>query len=278
MLNIGCHVSSSKGYVQMLKDTLYIGGNTFAWFTRNPRGGQAKAVDPVDLEKFIALAQENNFTYLVAHAPYTLNLCSLDPSTRDFAIRTFKDDLKILQNVPYSFYNFHPGSHVGQGEDKGISLIVDALNEILSEEQNTIVLLETMAGKGSEVGRNFYEIKRIIDGVKLKDHIGVCIDTCHLHDGGYNVVSDFDGALDEFDRIIGLDKLEAVHLNDSKNVQGSHKDRHECIGKGCIGLEALVKVINNPRLQGKPFILETPNELDGYKEEIALLKSLYMGK
>lgn len=278
MLNIGCHVSSSKGYVQMLKDTLYIGGNTFAWFTRNPRGGQAKAVDPVDLEKFIALAQENNFTYLVAHAPYTLNLCSLDPSTRDFAIRTFKDDLKILQNVPSSFYNFHPGSHVGQGEDKGIELIIDALNEILSEEQNTIVLLETMAGKGSEVGRNFYEIKRIIDGVRLKDHIGVCIDTCHLHDGGYNVVSDFDGVLDEFDRIIGLDKLKAVHLNDSKNVQGSHKDRHECIGKGCIGLEALVKVINNPRLQGKPFILETPNELDGYKEEIALLKSLYTGK
>ena len=224
------------------------------------------------------LAQENNFTYLVAHAPYTLNLCSLDPSTRDFAIRTFKDDLRILQNVPSSFYNFHPGSHVGQGEDKGIELIIDALNEILSEEQNTIVLLETMAGKGSEVGRNFYEIKRIIDGVKLKDHIGVCIDTCHLHDGGYNVVSDFDGVLDEFDRIIGLDKLKAVHLNDSKNVQGSHKDRHECIGKGCIGLEALVKVINNPRLQGKPFILETPNELDGYKEEIALLKSLYTGK
>ena len=275
MLNIGCHLSASKGYYNMGKEAVSIGANTFQFFTRNPRGGKAKEVDIKDVEKFLNLAKENNFCKILAHAPYTINVCSADENIRKFGIDTMKDDLKNLEFVPGNMYNFHPGSHVGQGEEIGIKLIIEALNDVLNENQQTTVLLETMAGKGTEVGKTFEQLKQIIDGVDLKDKLGVCLDTCHVYDAGYDIVNDLDGVLNKFDTIIGLDKLKAIHLNDDKNPFSSHKDRHEKIGEGSIGIEAFEKIINHPKLRNLPFYLETPNELDGYAKEIALLKNLY---
>lgn len=275
MLNIGCHLSASKGYYNMGKEAVSIGANTFQFFTRNPRGGKAKEVDIKDVEKFLNLSKENNFCKILAHAPYTINVCSADENIRKFGIDTMKDDLKNLEFVPGNMYNFHPGSHVGQGEEVGIKLIIEALNYVLNENQQTTVLLETMAGKGTEVGKTFEQLKQIIDGVNLKDKLGVCLDTCHVYDAGYDIVNDLDGVLKKFDTVIGLDKLNAIHLNDDKNPFGSHKDRHEKIGEGSIGIEAFEKIINHPKLRNLPFYLETPNELDGYAKEIALLKNLY---
>ena len=275
MLNIGCHLSASKGYTHMAKEAISIGGNTFQFFTRNPRGGKAKEVDPKDVESFLNISKENGFAKILAHAPYTINVCSADEGIRKFGKDTMKDDLEKLEFVPGNMYNFHPGSHVGQGTDEGIRLIIEALNEILWKEQSTTVLLETMAGKGSEVGRSFEELKRIIDGVELKENLGVCLDTCHVYDAGYDIVNNLDKVLDEFDKVIGLDRLKAIHINDSKNTFESHKDRHEKIGEGSIGIEAFKRIINHPKLRDLPFYLETPNELDGYEKEIALLKSLY---
>ena len=275
MLNIGCHLSASKGYTHMAKEAISIGGNTFQFFTRNPRGGKAKEVDPKDVESFLNISKENGFAKILAHAPYTINVCSADEGIRKFGKDTTKDDLEKLEFVPGNMYNFHPGSHVGQGTDEGIRLIIEALNEILWKEQSTTVLLETMAGKGSEVGRSFEELKRIIDGVELKEKLGVCLDTCHVYDAGYDIVNNLDKVLDEFDKVIGLDRLKAIHINDSKNTFESHKDRHEKIGEGSIGIEAFKRIINHPKLRDLPFYLETPNELDGYEKEIALLKSLY---
>ena len=277
MLNIGCHLSTSKGFENMGKEALQIGGNTFQFFTRNPRGGKAKDIDPKDVEAFLKLAKENNFATILAHAPYTLNACSADERTREFAFEMMSDDLVRMEYVPNSLYNFHPGSHVKQGADVGINYIVELLNKVLKPEQTTTVLLETMAGKGTEVGRNFEEIRAIIDKVELKEKMGVCLDTCHVFDAGYDIVNDLDGVLEEFDRIIGLDRLKAIHLNDSLNVCGSHKDRHAKIGEGNIGLEAITKIINHPKLKHLPFLLETPNELDGYAKEIELLRSVYNG-
>ena len=275
MLNIGCHLSASKGYYNMGKEAVSIGANTFQFFTRNPRGGKAKEVDIKDVEKFLNLANENDFCKILAHAPYTINVCSADENIRKFGIDTMKDDLKNLEFVPGNMYNFHPGSHVGQGEEIGIKLIIEALNDVLNENQQTTILLETMAGKGTEVGKTFEQLKQIIDGVNLKDKLGVCLDTCHVYDAGYDIVNDLDGVLNKFDTVIGLDKLKAIHLNDDKNPFGSHKDRHEKIGEGSIGIEAFEKIINHPKLRNLPFYLETPNELDGYAKEIALLKNLY---
>lgn len=275
MFKIGCHLSSSKGFAAMVKEANKINANTFAFFTRNPRGGSAKAIDPKDIENFHILAKESNLQKLVAHAPYTLNACAADEGLREFAINTIKDDLQRMELIPGNYYNFHPGSHVKQGADVGIELIIKMLNEVLSPVQNTIVLLETMAGKGSEVGRTFNEIKEIIDGVKYSDKLGVCLDTCHVWDGGYDIVNDLDGVLDEFNNVIGIDKLCAIHLNDSLNVLNSHKDRHAKIGEGEIGLEAIERIINHPKLRELPFILETPNDIDGYAREIELLRSLY---
>ena len=270
--NIGCHLSSSDGYLAMGKQIIKMGGNTFQFFTRNPRGGKAKELDLNDINLYNQYAKENGIDFIVAHAPYTMNLCSDREDIREFALNLMKDDIMKLQHVNNVYYNFHPGSHVGQGVEQGIEYIAKALNEVIFEDQNTMILLEAMAGKGSEIGRNFEELKAIIDKVENKDKIGVCIDTCHIHDGGYDIVNDFDAVLDEFDRIIGLDRLKAIHLNDSMNEIGSHKDRHQKIGQGKIGLDAIIKIINNPRLQNLPIILETPNELPGYEEEIKLLK------
>ena len=275
MFKIGCHLSASKGYVHMAKEILSIGGNTFQFFTRNPRGGTAKELDKNDIDKFNDMAKSEGITTILAHAPYTINVCSADEKIRRFGIETMKDDLLRLDLVNNAMYNFHPGSHVNQGVDTGIQFIIDALNEIITEEQKTLVLLETMAGKGSEVGRSFEEIKRIIDGVKFNDKLGVCLDTCHVYDAGYDIVNNLDSVLDEFDKIIGLDRLKAIHINDSKNPFESHKDRHEKIGEGSIGLEAFERIINNKRLRELPFYLETPNELDGYQKEIEILKSKY---
>lgn len=275
MLNIGCTLSSSKGYLNMGKESLQIGANTFAFFTRNPRGGKAKDIDPEDVREFLSLAEKNSFAKLVAHAPYTLNACSAKEETREFALMTMADDLKRMEYTPHQFYNFHPGSHVGQGVDTGIELIIKQLNEVLWKDMTTTVLLETMAGKGSEIGSKFEELRAIIDGVELKDKLGVCFDTCHVYDGGYDIVGDLDGVLEEFDRVIGLDRLMAIHMNDSKNPFASHKDRHEKIGEGSIGLEAMVKIINHPKLKGLPIILETPNDLDGYAHEIEILRKAY---
>lgn len=275
MLIIGAHLSASKGYTAMLNQALEIGANTFQFFTRNPRGGSAKAIDEKDVETFLALMKENNFPVILAHAPYTLNCCSAKPETREFAINTFADDLKRMEYTPNQLYNFHPGSHVGQGEEVGIELIADALNQVLFEDMTTTVLLETMAGKGSEIGGTFEELRAIIDRVELKDKLGVCLDTCHVNDGGYDVVNNLDGVIDEFDKVVGLDRLKAVHLNDSKNPLAAHKDRHEKIGDGYIGVDAMERIINHPALRNLPFFLETPNELDGYAKEIALLRSLY---
>jgi len=273
MFYIGCHLSCAKGFLPMAKDAENIGATTFQFFTRNPRGGNARALDDGDIAAFLKKKEELKIGTLVAHAPYTLNGCSADETVRDFAWRTMKDDLERLEHVPGNLYNFHPGSHVKQGTETGIRLIAEMLNGILKPEQSTIVLLETMAGKGSEVGGEFEELREILDRVELNEKMGVCLDTCHVWDGGYDIVHDLDGVLTEFDRIIGLDRLKAVHLNDSLNVCGAKKDRHAKIGEGKIGLEALVRVINHPALRELPFCLETPNELDGYAKEIALLSS-----
>ena len=278
MLYIGNHTSSSRGYVAMGKQMLANGGNTFAFFTRNPRGGKAKEIDPQDVQAFLPLASDNHFGKLVAHAPYTMNCCAAKENLRDFAREILADDLKRLEMTPGNYYNFHPGSHVGQGAEVGIRKIAEILNEVLTKDQSTIVLLETMAGKGTEVGRNFEELRQIIDQVELKDKLGVCLDTCHVWDGGYDIVNDPDSVFAEFDRIIGLDRLKAIHLNDSMNPLGSHKDRHARIGEGQIGLEALVRVINHPATKGIPFILETPNDDEGWTHEIALLRAEYKGK
>ena len=275
MLNIGCHLSSSKGFYNMGVEALSIDANTFQFFTRNPRGGSAKEIDPQDAQKLNDLMKEKGFAKILAHAPYTLNPCAEKEYVREFAYNTMLDDLKRMEFVPDNMYNFHPGSHVGQGTEMGIDLISKLLNSILWKEQTTTVLLETMAGKGSEVGGKFEELREIIDRVELKDKMGVCLDTCHIYDGGYDIVNDLDGVLTQFDKIIGLDRLKAIHINDSKNPFASHKDRHEKIGDGSIGQEAFERIINHPALRDLPFFLETPNELDGYAREIALLKSLY---
>ena len=275
MLYIGNHTSSSKGYEAMGRQIVKNGGNTFAFFTRNPRGGNAKAIDPADVAKFQEIAREHEFGKIVAHAPYTLNACAAKENLRDFARNTFSDDLKRMEATPGNYYNFHPGSHVGQGIEVGIQKIAEVLNAVLTEEQTTTVLLETMAGKGSEVGSHFQELRAIMDLVEKRDKLGICLDTCHVWDGGYDIVNDLDGVLTEFDRIIGLDHLKAIHLNDSLNPLGSHKDRHARIGEGQIGLDALVRVIRHPALEGKPFILETPNDDEGWTREIALLRERY---
>ena len=275
MLHIGCHLSSSAGYENMVKTALSIGADTFQFFTRNPRGSRSKAPDFEDMRRATELMKANNFAPAVAHAPYTLNPASSKEEVRAFAYDIFLDDLKILENLPGNYYNFHPGSHLGDGSVEGVKRTTDILNRVLTPDLHTTVLIETMAGKGSEIGASFEEIKAIIDGVELKGKLGVCLDTCHISDGGYDVINEFEKVLDEFDKIIGLDMLCAIHLNDSKNPSGAKKDRHEKIGDGFIGIDAVTKIINSPRLQGKPFVLETPNELDGYEKEIALLKTLY---
>ena len=258
----------------MGKEIVALGGNTFQFFTRNPRGGAAKDIDEQDVEAFKKFADENGIEVILAHAPYTLNACSADESIRDFAKRTFADDLARMEYVPGNLYNFHPGSHVGQGAQEGIQMISEMLNRILKEEQHTTVLLETMAGKGTEVGRSFEELAQILDRVELKSHMGVCLDTCHVYDAGYDLEGELDQVLEEFDQVIGLERLKAIHMNDSKNPFASHKDRHEKIGEGTIGTEAFARIINHPALRELPFFLETPNELPGYKKEIALLRSL----
>ena len=274
MLNIGCHLSASKGFLNMGETAVSLGGNTFQFFTRNPRGGSAKDIDKNDADSLVSFMKENGFAKILAHAPYTLNACAKVPSIREFAYNTMFDDLKRMEYLPGNMYNFHPGSHVGQGVETGIELIADLLNSILWEEQQTCVLLETMAGKGSEVGSRFEELRQIIDRVNLSGKIGVCLDTCHVNDAGYDIVSDLDGVLNEFDKKIGLNRLKAIHLNDSKNPLGARKDRHEKIGDGYIGEAAFEKIVNHPVLRDLPMFLETPNELEGYKREIALLKSL----
>lgn len=271
-LTIGCHLSRSKGYTAMARTAVDIGANTFQFFTRNPRGGKAKAVDPADVASFHAFCADHGITRILAHAPYTLNPAAKDDRVREFARSTFADDLARMEHTPGQMYNFHPGCHVKQGVDVGIRKIVDVLNSVLAPDQTTTVLLETMAGKGTEIGRTFEELARILEGVELSSHVGVCLDTCHVWDAGYDIAGDLDGVLEEFDRTIGLDRLRAVHLNDSKNPRGSHKDRHEKIGCGCIGFAALSAVTRHPALRDLPFYLETPNDLDGYRGEIARLR------
>lgn len=275
MLRIGCHLSSSKGYLAMGKEAVKIKANTFQFFTRNPRGGSAKPLNVADMEAYTAFAREQGIAHILAHAPYTLNACAKDEGLRTFAKNTMEDDLYRLSYLPESMYNFHPGSHVQQGTETGIAYIAEMLNELLRPDQKTIVLLETMSGKGSEVGRTFEELRSILDKVELKDKMGVCLDTCHVYDGGYDIVDHLEEVLKEFDAVIGLDRLKAIHLNDSKNPFSSHKDRHEKIGEGSIGLPAMVRIINHPSLRHLPFFLETPNELSGYAAEIALLKERY---
>lgn len=274
-LYIGNHTTSSKGYTRMARQMIANGGNTFAFFTRNPRGGRAKEIDPEDVRKFLELTEEYKFGKIVAHAPYTLNACAAKENIREFARETMADDLKRMEWTPGNYYNFHPGSHVGQGAEAGVRMIAEMLNEVLTEDQTTTVLLETMSGKGTEMGRNFEELRQILDLVEKKNKMGICLDTCHVWDGGYDIVNDLDGVLEEFDRIIGLEKLKAIHLNDSLNDLGSHKDRHARIGEGRIGLEALVRVIRHPRLEGIPFILETPNDDEGWAAEIRNLREAY---
>ena len=278
MFTIGCHLSASKGFLAMGKTAVSIGANTFQFFTRNPRGGTAKALDQSDINAFLEYSREHKIGVILAHAPYTLNACSKDEKIRKFAKNTMEDDLRRMEAVPGNLYNFHPGSHVGQGVETGIEQISAQLNELLTPDLTTTVLLETMAGKGSEVGSRFEEIKAIIDRVDLKDKLGVCLDTCHVYDAGYDLVNDLDGVLSAFDRVIGIDRLRAVHINDSKNPFESHKDRHEVIGGGSIGTAAFSSIINHPQLCGLPFYLETPNELEGYAKEIAMLKDLRADK
>lgn len=272
MLTIGCHLSVSKGYLAMGKEAVKVDANTFQFFTRNPRGSRAKAINPEDIKAYVTFAEEHHLKQLIAHAPYTLNPCSADECTREFAFEVMEDDLKRLEYLPGNLYNFHPGSHVNQGVESGIRYTTDLLNRILNPEQSTRVLLETMGGKGSEIGRTFEELQWILEGVKLRDKMGVCLDTCHVFDAGYDIVHDLDGVLEEFEERIGLDKLYAIHLNDSKYPMGSGKDRHEKIGEGTIGLDTFIRIINHPKLKHLPFCLETPNELDGYKEEIRILR------
>ncbi|MGN8654264.1 deoxyribonuclease IV [Blautia obeum] len=275
VLYIGNHTSSSKGYAAMARQIIKNGGNTFAFFTRNPRGGKAKAIDETDIQNFLVLAQENHFGKIVAHAPYTLNACAAKEELRTFARETFADDLRRMEYIPGNYYNFHPGSHVGQGSEIGIQKIAEILNDVLTEEQTTTVLLETMSGKGTEVGRNFEELRKILNLVEKKSKMGICLDTCHVWDGGYDIVHDLDGVLNDFDHIIGLERLKAIHLNDSLNDCGSHKDRHARIGEGKIGMEALVRIIKHPALREIPFILETPNDDSGWTEEIHVLKEAF---
>ena len=275
VLYIGNHTSSSKGYAAMARQIIKNGGNTFAFFTRNPRGGKAKAIDETDIQNFLVLAQENHFGKIVAHAPYTLNACAAKEELRTFARETFADDLRRMEYTPGNYYNFHPGSHVGQGSEIGIQKIAEILNDVLTEEQTTTVLLETMSGKGTEVGRNFEELRKILNLVEKKSKMGICLDTCHVWDGGYDIVHDLDGVLNDFDHIIGLERLKAIHLNDSLNDSGSHKDRHARIGEGKIGMEALVRIIKHPVLREIPFILETPNDDSGWTEEIHVLKEAF---
>lgn len=272
MLHIGCHLSSAGGFLSMGRQALELGADTFQFFTRNPRGSRAKALDPADAAALAALLAERRFAPIIAHAPYTLNLCSAEEKNRVFARETMADDLRRMEHLPGQLYNFHPGSHVGQGTEAGIARIADGLNAILTAEQSTTVLLETMAGKGSEVGGRFQELREILDRVELSDKMGVCLDTCHVSDAGYDIVRDLDGVLTEFDRVIGLERLKAVHLNDSLNPCGAHKDHHARIGEGCLGLEALARVVKHPALRELPFCLETPNDLSGYAREIALMR------
>ena len=272
MLTIGCHLSFSKGYLSIAKETVKINANTFQFFTRNPRGSSVKELNLADVESFLAYAREHGIHQILAHAPYTLNACSADEHLREFARDTMADDLRRLEFTPGNCYNFHPGSHVKQGVEIGITYIADMLNQILKPEQTTTVLLETMAGKGSEVGKTFEELREILDRVTLSDKMGVCLDTCHIWDGGYDIVNHLDEVLAEFDQIIGLKRLKAVHLNDSQNPLGAHKDRHARIGEGHIGKDALIRVVNHPALRHLPFYLETPNDLDGYAREIALMR------
>lgn len=275
MFRIGCHISSSGGYEAMGRRADALGGNTFAFFTRNPRGGAAREIDPADVERFLAFCGERDIDRLVAHAPYTLNPCAAKENVREFARMTFKDDLRRMEYTPGQYYNFHPGSHVGQGTETGIVMIAEVLNDVLFPEMTTTALLETMAGKGSEVGGRFEELRAIIDRVELTDKLGVCLDTCHIWDGGYDVVNDLDGVLTEFDNVIGLVRLKAVHLNNSLNDRGSHKDRHAKITEGKMPLEAIRRIITHPALEGLPFILETPNDEPGYADEIALLRDMH---
>lgn len=276
MLNIGCHLSTSKGFLHMGKEALSIDANTFQFFTRNPRGSKAKGIDENDVAALLKILKDNHFAPLLAHAPYTLNPCSADSRTKEFALEVLIDDLVRMEHLPGNLYNFHPGSHVGQGVDRGIELIAEALNFILTPSQTTVVLLETMSGKGSEVGSTFEDLSRIIEKINLDQKIGVCLDTCHVYDAGYDIVNDLDGVLKEFDDIIGLERLRAIHLNDSKNPFASHKDRHEKIGEGALGLSAVINIINHPKLRHLPFFLETPNELPGYGQEIKLLRKQYV--
>lgn len=275
MLYIGCHLPSSKGYLAMGKHAVSLGANTFAFFTRNPRGGSAKPIKEADVSAFRELAEKEGFGKLVAHAPYTMNLCSADASIREFGRNMLADDLERMEYTPGQYYNFHPGSHVGQGVKTGIEQIADALNGVLKPERTTTVLLEGMAGKGSEIGSKFEELRAILDKIELKEKMGVCLDTCHLWEAGFDIVNDLDGVLEKFDRIVGIKYLKAMHLNDSKNPMTAHKDRHEKIGEGHIGSETLIKVVNHPQLKGLPFILETPNEDEGYANEISFFRKHY---
>lgn len=272
---IGCHLSSARGYARMARDAASIGANTFQFFTRNPRGGRAKAIDPDDVAAFRAFADARGITRFLAHAPYTLNPAAAKPETRAFALETLADDLARMEHTPCQMYNMHPGCHVGQGAQAGVALVADALNAVLAPEQTTTLLLETMAGKGTELGRTFEELAAIIERVELADHVGVCLDTCHVWDGGYDVAGNLDGVLEEFDRVVGFDRLRAIHLNDSKNPLGAHKDRHEVIGGGFIGTEAFGRIVNHPALRDLPFFLETPHDaLAEWGAEIAALKEM----
>lgn len=275
MLQIGCHLSSSKGFLNMGKEIVKLGGNTFQFFTRNPRGGAAKTIDEKDIEAFKTFAKENNINIILAHAPYTLNACSADADVRNFAKQVFADDLKRMEYIPGNLYNFHPGSHVKQGVDTGIEYIAQMLNEVLDKNQHTKVLLETMAGKGTEIGRSFEELQMIIEKVELNNKLGICLDTCHIYDAQYNIVDNLNGVIDELDKVIGLDRLCAIHLNDSKNPFASHKDRHELIGKGYIGIDTFNNIVSNEKLRNIPMYLETPNDMEGYAKEIAMLKQMY---
>ena len=272
MFTIGCHLSASKGYLAMAKQAVSIGANTFQFFTRNPRGGSAKAIDEKDISAFSDFSRDNGIVHILAHAPYTLNACAADDRVREFCLMTMSDDLDRMNYTPGQMYNFHPGSHVGQGLEAGIEKIAETLNAVIKPEHNTKILLETMSGKGSEVGFEFSQLREIIDRTTFSDKLGVCLDTCHVYDAGYDIVNDLDGVLTEFDKKIGLDRLHAIHINDSKNPFGSHKDRHEKIGDGSLGNDAFRRIINHPALKSIPFYLETPNELDGYEREIAFLK------
>ncbi len=274
MLNIGSHLSISNGFEAIGAQALSIGANTFQFFTRNPRGGSARKIDQSDIDALVALMKEHNFAQILAHAPYTMNLCSAKPETREFALNTLTDDLIRMEYLPGNLYNFHPGSHTGQGVQTGIAQITNALNTAMFDDMHTTVLLETMSGKGSEIGSRFEELRAIIDGVRLDGKIGVCLDTCHVFDAGYDIVENLDGVLEEFDKTIGIGKLKAIHLNDSMNYLGCHKDRHQKIGQGAIGIKAFEKIINNKYLKDLPFFLETPNDIDGYAQEISLLKGL----